>query len=463
MKIMPRASRIATACSLLALSVTPSLAQDIPATIPLDLSCARRLGTPYCETTVIGTYTTTTIQPPSYDTDGILSAQYQVDFDGTLQVQGLPTTEFTFPVAPLLYLRAGDVGADVTTSLLMDLHLDYNFAGIARAVEPTSYTVQSLEVHAINVNLENREFETDNGDDGTFSLRAIDPSAITGNSTELSGSFQTTGSAIVFGTLSGTATLVPEPGIINVAGDLGNYLSPFALELDVAQTITTQLDETGLVTPAIAVTDGIEMNGSRVTGLGAGVAPTDAVNVAQLTAEAQARAAGDAALQTNLNAEQQARIAADLQLSGDIAVEAASRAQADTLLNQRIANEEAARADLATALTTEAATRAAADLSLGNQIGALDTRVDALESRIDRIEGKIDGSTAVAVAMSGNAFLPGMKFNLTGNVATYGGAQAGALQMGAMISDNVAVNAGVAHGFNKGGKTAGRVGFTIGW
>ena len=65
--------------------------------------------------------------------------------------------------------------------------------------------------------------------------------------------------------------------------------------------------------------------------------------------------------------------------------------------------------------------------------------------------------------MGGAAFLPGMKFNLTANVATYDGAQAGSFQLGGMISDNVAVNAGVATSFSSGGKTAARVGVTIGW
>jgi hypothetical protein len=68
-----------------------------------------------------------------------------------------------------------------------------------------------------------------------------------------------------------------------------------------------------------------------------------------------------------------------------------------------------------------------------------------------------------AVAMSGNAFLPNTRFNLTANVSTYDGAHAGSFQVGAMVSDNVAVNAGMATGFNKGGKTAGRVGVTFGW
>ena len=60
-------------------------------------------------------------------------------------------------------------------------------------------------------------------------------------------------------------------------------------------------------------------------------------------------------------------------------------------------------------------------------------------------------------------FLPGKTFNLTGNVGSYRGAHAAALQFGALVSDNVAINAGVAHGFNRGGKTALRAGFTIGW
>ena len=59
--------------------------------------------------------------------------------------------------------------------------------------------------------------------------------------------------------------------------------------------------------------------------------------------------------------------------------------------------------------------------------------------------------------------LTGKSFNLTGNVATYEGAYAGALLLGAMIGENMAFTAGVSHGFNKGGKTAARAGITFGW
>lgn len=101
---------------------------------------------------------------------------------------------------------------------------------------------------------------------------------------------------------------------------------------------------------------------------------------------------------------------------------------------------------------------------------AFDTRIDALESAaigfdedLDRIDDRASAGTATAVALSGAMFLPGKTFNLTGNVGTYRGAYAGALQFGALVSNNVALNAGVAHGFNRGGKTALRAGFTVGW
>lgn len=100
----------------------------------------------------------------------------------------------------------------------------------------------------------------------------------------------------------------------------------------------------------------------------------------------------------------------------------------------------------------------------------LDVRVDTLEalaldfdSRLDRLNNRVAAAGAVASALSGAAFLPGKSFNITGNVATYDGAHAGAILLGAMIGDNMAFTAGVSHGFNKGGKTAARAGVTFGW
>jgi len=105
-----------------------------------------------------------------------------------------------------------------------------------------------------------------------------------------------------------------------------------------------------------------------------------------------------------------------------------------------------------------------ADFSaLSGRVGAIEGRVAAIEGQLSRFDKRIASSTAVAVAMGGAAFLPDMKFNLTANVGTYDGAHAGALQLGALVSPHVALNAGVATGFNKQGSTAGRVGVTFGW
>ena len=103
-------------------------------------------------------------------------------------------------------------------------------------------------------------------------------------------------------------------------------------------------------------------------------------------------------------------------------------------------------------------------------LGDHETRLQTLEglafnldNTLDRFDDEIDGSTAVAIAMSGNAFLPGKRFNMTGNVGTYNGAWAGALQIGALVKENIAINAGIATGLNKRGKTGARVGFSFGW
>ena len=69
----------------------------------------------------------------------------------------------------------------------------------------------------------------------------------------------------------------------------------------------------------------------------------------------------------------------------------------------------------------------------------------------------------MAIALSGNAFIPGKTFNLTGNVGPYRGAVAGSMQVGVMVSPNAAFNAGIATGFNKKGKVGARAGFTFGW
>jgi hypothetical protein len=65
--------------------------------------------------------------------------------------------------------------------------------------------------------------------------------------------------------------------------------------------------------------------------------------------------------------------------------------------------------------------------------------------------------------MGGATFLPNTTFNLTGNVGYYRKSWAGALNLGALLSPNAALNAGIGAGLNHGGKIGARAGFTFGW
>jgi hypothetical protein len=341
---------------------------------------------------------------------------------------------------------------------------------------------------------------------GGAGLASLHVTGIQGNAATVGGTFSNVSmvsasyqpAALEYGVVTGTLTVTPNNTVYATP-----TTAPFYTRLDTTATVTTKLDETGLTTPTISVSDGIQMNGSRVTGLGAGVDPTDAVNKAQLDAEAMTRATADTQLAQAIGTEANTRATADTQLAQAIGTEANTRATADTQLAQAIGTEAGTRAaadtQLVQAIGTEANTRAAADTQLGRAIdteagtrAAVDTqlaqglasetsariaadvnlssrldglssRVDALNGRIDKVQRRADAGTAVAVAMGGAVFLPDMHFNLTANVATYGGAHAGAVQVGAVVSRHVAFNAGVATGFNRGGQTAGRAGFTVGW
>ena len=228
---------------------------------------------------------------------------------------------------------------------------------------------------------------------------------------------------------------------------------------------------------------------------------------AAVTAEATTRAAADTVLRTAIATEVTDRTAADTVLRTAVNTEVTERKAADTVLQTAITTEVADRkaavtaeetarvagdVSLRTAITTESTTRAAAvaaettartaavstltnnlaaeasarqaaDLALGTRIDGVNARVGALETRVDSVARAASAGTAVAVALSGGAFLPDVKYNLTANVATYDGAHAVAAQFGAMVSKNFAVNAGVATSLNRGGKTAARAGFTFGW
>mgnify|MGYP001351573247 CR=1 FL=1 len=439
-----------------AVLATGAAAQSLP-TIrePLsDTNCGSyaTVALPACTTTGTRTNTTpaVTVTAASPTTSTVTHVE-TVTYSGDLQVAGRPITfsgpAFTVPATAVFDPNAVKVNVDANyTGRIAVTVPNANVAAAAGALSVPqalfqNYTFNSLTTNSIDVAVEAGSItDIGTGETYTYDLSSVDPTAITNNSTALTGVYRsdpTSSGAIVFGTISGTATLVaangnavtsPAPILLDADGNpTGGWASPFGLDYALAAVETTRLDETGLTTPKVEVTQGIEMNGSKITGLAAGTAATDAVNKGQLDAEAT------------------------------------TRQNVDLELTQRIATEENARAALAGALNSETNARLAADLGLQNQIGALGNRVGNLEAHVAELDDRVASSTAIAVAMGGATFLPGMKFNLTANVATYDGAHAGSLQVGALVSDHVAVNAGVATGFNRRGKTAGRVGVTFGW
>lgn len=199
---------------------------------------------------------------------------------------------------------------------------------------------------------------------------------------------------------------------------------------------STNVNVTGSFTAAPGTT--INMGGvNRIQGVAAGINDLDAVNVAQLNAATSGIATDITALETTT---------------------ATHTTQIATHTTQ-IATLETTTATHTTQITA----LQAADMALDVRMDAMELLAEGLDDRIGKVDDRASAGTAAAVALSGAMFLPGKSFNLTGNVGSYRGAHAAALQFGALVSDNVAINAGIGHGFNKGGKTALRAGFTIGW
>jgi hypothetical protein len=317
--------------------------------------------------------------------------------------------------------------------------------------------------------------------------------SVTGTTLDASGLTSTGGIYLSAAPAAGPAALLAAP-----------YATLTSAGLDTNGSVSANSITANTITGALVSTASIDAGGFAITNVGNGVALTDAANIGQVNtavAVETTRATGaETVLTTAITTEvsdRQAAIAtevidrnaavavettratgAETVLTTAISTEASTRATADTSLQNAI-NTEAS--DRATAVSAEASARTAADTALGasitsemtarlaadtainGRIDGLSGRVDSLSGRVDYLDKKIAASTAVAVALSGSTFLPDVHFNLTANVATYDGAQAGAIQVGYLVSRHVALNGGVAFGFSTGGKTAGRVGVTFGW
>jgi hypothetical protein len=123
----------------------------------------------------------------------------------------------------------------------------------------------------------------------------------------------------------------------------------------------------------------------------------------------------------------------------------------------RITNVAAATAN------TDAVNLGQMNTAIGVVSAQLATQVTALNGSINNAIRRADAGTAVAVAMGGGYFLPGKKVALNVNYGNYRGESAVAGNIGFLVSDNFALNAGVATGFNDFGGTAFRVGGSVGF
>ncbi len=137
-----------------------------------------------------------------------------------------------------------------------------------------------------------------------------------------------------------------------------------------------------------------------------------------------------------------------------------AKAAARALLGTSTGTDSTFEVEIVRGLNNEETQRVAADVALGGRIDSANTRITVLTAQVKK---DIAAATAVSVALGGNSFLPGKKFNLTVNVGSYDGESALAAQFGYMVNDSLAINGGVASGFGSGSSTAVRGGFTYGW
>ncbi len=202
---------------------------------------------------------------------------------------------------------------------------------------------------------------------------------------------------------------------------------------------------------------GDELLTQRIIELGTGSEQIDA----RFDSEAIARTAGLAAeaeaRQMAIANEAQERVDTDRQLLAGVVLEREAREAGEVAIRQRIAEETDARlgADAA-----EMSARMASDLALGGRID--DERRERIAAD-NMLRQEIASSTATAIALGGAVVLPDLDFTLSGNVSTYQGAQAVAINGSARVGSNTYVTSAVGGGLNKRGSVGARVGFVIGF
>ena len=283
-----------------------------------------------------------------------------------------------------------------------------------------------------------------------------------------------------------------------------------ATMLSLDPTLGTQVTAAGaggnLTVDGTTTTNGIDNSGQQITNVAAGVAPTDAANVGQVTAEATARANADTVLTTGLasevtnriadvDAEEARALAAEGILTtglasevtnriADVDAEEARALAAEGILTTGLANEVTNRTNADTTLqnniNAEALTRSNADTLLQSNISAealtRSNRDTTLQNNItnesnqriagDRaLGGRIDTNTrgiAMVAAMTNTSVAPDMKQAVDFNVANFEGETGFGLGYAYRVNDNLQIQSAAAS-TNDMDESVVRVGLSYQW
>lgn len=263
----------------------------------------------------------------------------------------------------------------------------------------------------------------------------------------------------------------------------------------------TKLDETGLVTPTVSVTNGIQLNGSKISGLGNGTVATDAVNKSQLDSVA---AIANAALSSSQYVRVDATGGTAPIASGTNAIAVGNGATANGA--SAIALGDGAKAGSAgsVAIGPNATTTRPGQIALGNSgstytaagiasgasvaaqsgavrlvtsdlagnlattsfdvstLASVPGRLTALEGQTVLLDQQARGGIAAAIALGGTMVIPDKTVSVSFNLATYRGEQGFSGSAVVRATDQVYLSAGFA-GSSVKGSTGGRVGMTFGF
>ena len=226
-----------------------------------------------------------------------------------------------------------------------------------------------------------------------------------------------------------------------------------------------------LVVEGSTTTNGIDNNGQTITELAAGVAPTDAANVGQVTAGdaavTTAFQAADAVLTTGLatevadriadvNAEEARALAAEGVLTTNLASEVTNRTNADLSI----------RNDYTAADTLERNARIAADTSIRTDFAAADNSIRSDYQAADRgLRSDIDQNTrgiAMVAAMTNTTVAAGKTHGVDFNVAQFQDETGMSFGYANRINENLQIHAAAASTTDFD-EAVGRIGVSYQW